>query len=265
MTLREDLSDRLRAGLPTLIVHLLIGLALLRGLGGDLPEPPAAVPTLVALAPPQQPIVNAQPNRRERSRRREGAASPPNLESRRTELVAPPSPLPPPPQTLVTAPTPGPGLDRTAGASHLPGPGTGSGGLGNGTGSGRFGDGPGGGGDGDGGGGSASPPRQIRGTIRSRDYPPGLGEAGIDGAVSVIYTVEPDGRATGCRITASSGSAELDSHTCRLIEQRFRFRPSLDGRGRPVRSRIVQDHYWEVQDEPARPREPPRRRRFSPF
>ena len=76
----------------------------------------------------------------------------------------------------------------------------------------------------------------------------------------MIYTVEPDGRATGCRITASSGSAELDSHTCRLIEQRFRFRPSLDGRGRPVRSRIVQDHYWEVQDE-APVHEPPVRRR----
>ena len=79
----------------------------------------------------------------------------------------------------------------------------------------------------------------------------------------MIYTVETDGRATRCQITRSSGSAELDETTCRLIEQRFRFDPSRDRYGRPVRSRIVQDHNWETQDvEEEQDERPVRRRRW---
>jgi protein TonB len=32
----------------------------------------------------------------------------------------------------------------------------------------------------------------------------------------------------------SSGHSELDSTTCRLIEQRFRYEPARDSEGRPV-------------------------------
>ncbi len=134
--------------------------------------------------------------------------------------------------------------------------------MGTGTGSGGRGTGPGGGGDGDGDGGGFSPPRRIRGSIRDSDYPAGIGEAGIGGTVSVIYAVETDGRATNCRITNSSGNDALDDTTCRLIEQRFRFNPSRDRAGRPVRSRIVQDHYWETQDEEPEPERPVQRRRW---
>jgi len=255
-------GERLRAGLPTLAVHLLLVLTLLRGLDADPDAPaPASLPTILDLVRPPPPRVRAIPSPTERQRRREGAASPPNLEARRTELAVPPPIIPPLPQPLVTALKPDLGAAREAGSARILGPGTGSGGLGNGTGSGRYGDGPGGGGDGDGDGGGFTPPHRIRGEIRNRDYPAGLGEAGIGGTVSVIYTVEIDGRATNCRITDSSGSAELDDTTCRLIEQRFRFDPSRDRRGRPVRSRIVQDHSWEVDDEPPT-REVRRRRRL---
>jgi periplasmic protein TonB len=249
-------GDRLKAGLPTLAVHLLLLLALLRGLGADWAAPPPEAIRLIDLAPPPPAAVTIPPVR-ERSRRPEGAASPPNLESQRTDIVAPEPVVRPPPQQIVTAEAAGTGADPTAGAAQVPGPGTGSGGVGNGTGSGGRGNGPGGGGDGDGGG---TPPRRIRGEIRDRDYPRGAGEAGIGGRVSVIYTVETDGRATHCAITDSSGSPELDRTTCRLIEQRFRFRPSQDRSGRPIRSRIVQDHYWETHDE-APVHEPPVRRR----
>ena len=84
----------------------------------------------------------------------------------------------------------------------------------------------------------------------------------IGGTVSVIYTIEPDGRATHCEITRSSGSAELDDTTCRLIERRFVFEPSRDRAGRPIRSTMEQNHEWvserverQAQDEPeSRPR-----------
>lgn len=256
-------QDRLKAGVPTLAVHLLLGLALLRSLGFDLPALPPSVMKLIELTPPPPPPpVRAIPSEREKSRRREGAASPANLESRRTEIAAPTPVIPPPEPDIVTAPTADVGADPMAGAANVPGPGTGSGGLGTGTGSGGRGTGPGGGGDGDGDGGRMTPPRRIRGTIRDRDYPRGAGEAGVGGTVSVIYTVETDGRATHCMITGSSGSAELDDTTCRLIEQRFRFEPSRDRSGRPIRSRIVQDHYWETQDEEPEDERPARRRRW---
>ncbi|MEA3013901.1 MAG: periplasmic protein TonB [Sphingomonadales bacterium] len=252
-------QDRLKAGLPTLAVHLLLVLAVLRGLAADPAAPPPEAIQLIDLAPPPPPAVATIPPVRERSRQPEGAASPPNLESQRTDIVAPPV-LPPLPQPIVTAATAGTGADPSAGSADVPGPGTGSGGVGNGTGSGGRGNGPGGGGDGDGDGAGLTPPRRIRGSIRDSDYPRGAGAAGIGGMVSVIYAVETDGRATHCEITRSSGSPELDSTTCRLIEQRFRFRPSQNRSGRPIRSRIVQDHYWETHDE-APVHEPPVRRR----
>jgi protein TonB len=63
---------------------------------------------------------------------------------------------------------------------------------------------------------------------------------------------------TGCRVTRSSGSRALDSTTCRLIEQRFRFRPSRDALGRPSWGYIEEYHEFESEIEPP---EPPRGRR----
>jgi protein TonB len=60
----------------------------------------------------------------------------------------------------------------------------------------------------------------------------------------MVFTVGVDGRARGCRVTRSSGVAELDALTCRLIEKRFRFRPSTDRYGRPVPDEVDWDHDW---------------------
>ena len=125
-----------------------------------------------------------------------------------------------------------------------PGGGTGAGpavGSGSGGGTGGVGSGPGGG---DGGGGTEL--EQIGGDIFPRDYPRRLGNAGIGGQVGVIFAVEVNGRATRCRIRRSSGIPELDQLTCRLIEQRFRFRPSTDRFGRPVADEVEYDHEWTV-------------------
>lgn len=266
--------ERIGAAVPALAVHALVALLLMRGLGTpptvaapeplrlfDLaPEPPAPL-----REPPEPPRPSPGETRSERRAdpRPEGAASPPNLVSRATEIVAPEPivalPVPPP---IVSAPTAGHGLDPSSGNADVPGPGTGSGGVGQGTGSGARGGGAGGGGAGGAGDGRGmTPPRRIRGRIRDSDYPPGLGEERIGGTVGVIYVVEPDGRATGCRITSSSGNGLLDETTCRLIEQRFRFDPSRDRAGRPVRSQIVENHEWVIEHLPPDPAEPPRRRR----
>ncbi|HYI41061.1 MAG TPA: energy transducer TonB [Allosphingosinicella sp.] len=44
----------------------------------------------------------------------------------------------------------------------------------------------------------------------------------------------PDGRVERCTILVSSGSAILDSETCRMIRARARFTAALDSEGRPT-------------------------------
>jgi protein TonB len=84
----------------------------------------------------------------------------------------------------------------------------------------------------------------ISGEILPSDYPRELGNAGIGGRVSVTFTVQVNGRPTGCRVTRSSGTPQLDALTCRIIEQRFRFRPSTDRYGRPIPDDVDWDHDW---------------------
>jgi protein TonB len=85
---------------------------------------------------------------------------------------------------------------------------------------------------------------RIAGDIYNSDYPPSLANAGIGGRVSVTIKVGIDGRVTSCQVTRSSGNAQLDSLTCRLIEQRYRFRPSTDRYGRPVPDEADVDQDW---------------------
>jgi periplasmic protein TonB len=235
--------SRVASGLLSALIVGAIGWALLSGLGVARHVAGEAGLALFDATPPvhREPPPRPDPKR---NRRPEGAAAPPNLRARPTEVVAPvpvvPLPVPPP---VIAAPVAGPGAAPSAGAADRPGPGTGAGGVGTGFGSG-------GGGDGDGGGwDDETPPRRLRGRIRDADFPREAAEAGAGGVVSVRYYVEVDGRPTGCTVTRSSGSAALDATTCRLIEQRFRYRPSLDGRGRPVRSVVVVDHEWVVEED----------------
>jgi protein TonB len=193
---------------------------------------------IFAMAPDSPPPPPSPQPKRES--RREGAASPANLRSTATELVAPKPILPPPPQPMAAAPVANTGVQSTQGAAPVPGPGTGAGGVGNGFGSGGEGD-----GDGDG---SGTPPRKIGGQIKAgRDLPDSLDhlvDEGVDRVVGVNYAVEVDGRVDDCRITRSSGNRELDILTCELIEQKFRYRPALDEDRQPTKSYIVETHTW---------------------
>ena len=233
---------RIGAALITLLIHLAIAwLALVTGyrvIHYDDTEPLV----VLGLTPPP-PIVQLAPHPVP-SRKREGAASPPNLRSTASEIVAPKPVVPPLIRTpVVAAPEAGQGVDASQGAAEVAAPGTGSGGTGSGTGSG-------GAGDGDGDGGDDIPPRQVGGRLRASDLPQELADQGIGGTVEVIFTVEVDGHVTDCRATRSSGSRLLDDTTCRLIEARFRYRPSLDAHGRPVQSELVERHSWTVPRNP---------------
>jgi protein TonB len=161
----------------------------------------------------------------------EGAASPKNIRSQATPIVAPKPPIAlPVPPPMPVAQTPNTGSDRTQGASNVVGPGTGAGGVGTGTGSGGSGSGPGGGGSG----GIATRPAVVRG-ITHRDYPSEVARYWPrGGAVFIAVRVLPNGRATDCKINRSIGISAIDQWTCKLVEERAVFRPATDTNGRPV-------------------------------
>lgn len=223
-----------------LVLHVLLGFALLHAVSPGFSAAVDRTIIVVELVKPSPPP--SQPTRpARRTERKSGKAAPPNLKQEPTPVVAPPPVLPVMIPTIVTAPIAGSGAAPDAGAARVPGPGTGAAGQGDGRGAGEGGDGDGAGDEG------YVPPRQIRGRLRNSDYPQDLGVAGVGGRVSVRYLVETDGRVTECEITRSSGNAELDATTCRLITERFVFRPSRDGRGRPVASYVVENHSWVVE------------------
>jgi protein TonB len=85
---------------------------------------------------------------------------------------------------------------------------------------------------------------QIAGSIGQSDFPRDLRERGIGGRVEFTFTVEPNGHVGRCTVTRSSGVAELDALTCRLVQQRFVYRPSTDRYGRPIEDEVDGVYDW---------------------
>ena len=224
-------------------VHLALGYLLITGLVPSLirqvSDPLALFDLRPVPPPPPEPPPEPPPREPASDRRKSGTAAPANLDARSTEIVAPtlPPPIPPP---VAAAPVAGPDVAVDSGAAPLPGPGTGGGGIGAGIGSG-------GRGDGQGAGGGGSFARKISGRIYDRDYPKAAARAGIGGTVWVRYTVRTDGRASDCRVTRSSGNADLDAVTCRLVTKRFRYRPGTDAGGQAIMSSVEEDHTWVIE------------------
>lgn len=244
--MRTSVQDRLLGALGAALVVTTLGWLLLSGLSVEIGARTERLMTLLDLHAPR-PLRPKPPVPRPAARKASGRSSPRNLRNKATEIVVPPPPSPPPiVPPVVSAVKPGVGMAPSNGASDLRGPGEGAGGEGNGTGS---------GGEGDGDGSGDVPPRQIHGRLSYADLPRDLREAGVAGTVFVQYAVEPDGRVGECVVMESSGNAELDETTCRLIQQRFRFDPSRDGQGRPIESQVTKRNYWIVprDGDPPRP------------
>ena len=66
------------------------------------------------------------------------------------------------------------------------------------------------------------------------NYPRRAQQEEIEGTVGVRVTVTPDGRATNCQVTASSGSSILDNAACTDLQRYGRFDPALDDDGNPI-------------------------------
>jgi protein TonB len=216
-------TQRVTTGIVVIALHAMMGAALLFALAGkNLPLRKDDNAPLIAEVPLPPPPPRQQPRPMPHRRATSAPAA------QRAPILAPP----PPPLIATPVSTPAPAAQP--------------GGTGEGGGLGGSGTGTGAGGNGNGEGGDGWPPEQIGGHIGDRDYPRAFTAAGISGTVSVHYRVGADGRVTDCSVTRSSGHAELDALTCKLIERRFRFRPARDAQGRAVRSIIVENHSWII-------------------
>ena len=242
---RTDLNNRDKSSAIAAVVAIHVGLALafLHVSGRiDLADPQRAlrvfdIREIKPPPPPPPPPPPAQKAAKQKPKAKEGASSLKNIKSEATPVVAPkPKIVLPAPPTIAVSETPRQGTAPTQGASNVRGPGTGAGGLGTGTGSGGSGTGTGGGGDG----GVATRPQLLTSSLRSRDYPAALQRRWPRGnGAFVIFSVQPNGRVTNCRIYQSSGDVEIDNMTCSLVTQRFVYRPATNRRGEPVASQAA--------------------------
>jgi len=199
-------TDRSRAAVMVLVaaLHGLLLAGLVAGLAPDALRPTrdTVMMAITPSTPPPPPRIHREPPRRSHP-----AFAPP-------QGTAPPMALPTA-HIALAAPQPAAANAGNAGA----GTGTGSGAA-NGTGSGSGG----------------TRPVQLAGDIRVADYPAASRALRIGHAVLIVFTVGTDGRAHDCQVREASPDPDADAITCRLAEQRFRFRPATDATGNPVTS-----------------------------
>ncbi|KFG90524.1 Gram-negative bacterial tonB protein [Sphingobium herbicidovorans NBRC 16415] len=234
-------SGKVAPAIAALIVNFLIGYALIMGLRiGPLWRAikDDAPLTLLNLAAPAE----IEPERPKTEKPLEaqpagGSTAAPQVQPRR--VIEQSAIVAPPPVVSLPAPAlPAPAVSPEAAN------GVGSGDGGRGSGSGR-GDGN-GDGNGTGDGGDFSRARQTDGRFRNSDFPDWLRGVGRL-KIGVRYAIGPSGRIDKCEIIEGSGYAEVDAMTCRIIRERYRFRPARDPEGYAVTEVREEDYRWRVR------------------
>jgi protein TonB len=84
--------------------------------------------------------------------------------------------------------------------------------------------------------------------VSEADYPAGALRRGQQGAAAFDLIIRPDGRVSDCRITRSSGSAELDAATCAKVSERASFTPADDAKGDPVAGSFSGVIRWRIPE-----------------
>ncbi|MEO7563780.1 MAG: energy transducer TonB [Sphingomicrobium sp.] len=212
-----DWKDRWKAIVAVVLIHLVLGAAIIVGLNVPTIRRTVEHMTTIDIAPPPPPL-QAQPvNHPERAAMAEGAAA---KKADPTEVVAPRS-IFPPPSPVIAAPVAASGSASTSGAA-LTGTGTGAGGSGAG---------PGGGGSGDT---SRFTPARLMRNFSRRDYSILSAMRREGGAVPAHIVISSAGTIIECAIIRSSGDLAIDATVCERIRASLRFAPARDATGRAI-------------------------------
>lgn len=85
--------------------------------------------------------------------------------------------------------------------------------------------------------------------VGTADYPPRALRDGLEGAAGVRVSVGPDGLPRRCEVIASSGHADLDDATCRLMMERARFQIRRDDKGVRIGGSFTTRIRWQIPDD----------------
>lgn len=78
------------------------------------------------------------------------------------------------------------------------------------------------------------------------DYPPAELKAGIQGVVGFEVDLAKSGKVAGCRITQTSGNADLDKQTCSQLRKTGQFKPAVGSSGEPIKSTYASKLHWSI-------------------
>lgn len=106
---------------------------------------------------------------------------------------------------------------------------------------------------------ASSEPQPVSGSlaaiVTSDDYPAEALDRNEQGTVGVLIRVDDKGAVSDCVVQESSGSAALDTQTCRLVWLRAKFKPARDKSGKAVAGTKQTRISWRIAEELA-PSEP---------
>lgn len=93
------------------------------------------------------------------------------------------------------------------------------------------------------------PPAEWPFRFNDDDYPAAAMRGNEQGTTRYRIAIDPDGRVARCTITGSSGSAPLDTATCRIVTRRARFAPAHDSAGNAVPDAREGEVTWRMEEE----------------
>ncbi|MEO7813839.1 MAG: hypothetical protein ABIR87_00125 [Sphingomicrobium sp.] len=207
--LETERSDRAKAAAAVLLIHLVLGAALLTGLAIHIDQRRDTSLATFDIQPPPPP----PPTDRKLAPSAKSTPAPAGQKASPSPIVAPPAKLPVE-QTVAAASIAGLGAASSAGAAAS-GSGTGAGGAGNGLGAGA----------------GMVGALLLNGALTRGDYQQIADLGSSRGNAELLLLVNKFGRVERCRALASSGNAQVDAALCQLLTQRARFAPahSADG------------------------------------
>ena len=97
---------------------------------------------------------------------------------------------------------------------------------------------------------AASQPVTWERLFSRSDYPEQAIERGEQGSVFVQILINPVGNVDTCTVIQSSGYADLDGHTCSIIQTRAKFSPARDEDGRGVFCLMGVPVTWALNQAP---------------
>lgn len=89
----------------------------------------------------------------------------------------------------------------------------------------------------------------LRSQVFDSDYPASAIRNEEQGTTRFRLQVNAEGRVTECSVVASSGSAALDSATCRIMKSRAKFFPARDSEGNATTDIVTAGIKWVLPNE----------------